>query len=138
MAESEYLERISQLEAQLKEKDNEIESLQSTVKQISEHAKLSGDIVFKLVANNIKIKTIIAYGICFTLVYLLLYFLYRIQEKKSSIQRKLLRSTSVLLKSFVPELIGHTRRQIEDYCRDLVINNDHIRSLYFKTGFSNS
>ena len=55
MAESEYLERISQLEAQLKEKDNEIEGLQSTVKQISEHAKLSGDIVFKLVANNIKI-----------------------------------------------------------------------------------
>ena len=58
MAESEYLERISQLEAQLKEKDNEIEGLQSTVKQISEHAKLSGDIVFKLVANNVKIKTI--------------------------------------------------------------------------------
>ena len=47
MAESEYLERISQLEAQLKEKENEIEGLQSTVKQISEHAKLSSDIVFK-------------------------------------------------------------------------------------------
>ena len=47
MAESKYLERISQLEFQLKEKDNEIEGLQSTVKQISEHAKLSGDFVFK-------------------------------------------------------------------------------------------
>ena len=57
MTESEYLERISQLEAQLKEKENEIEGLQSIVKQISEHAKLSSDIVFKLVANNTKIRT---------------------------------------------------------------------------------
>merc|ERR1711944_330218 len=36
------------------------------------------------------------------------------------------KTSVVLIQSFKPTTVNDTRRQIEDYCRDLVINNDHI------------
>ena len=36
------------------------------------------------------------------------------------------RSTSVSIASFQPKIITENRRKIEDLCRDLVVNNDHI------------
>ncbi len=33
---------------------------------------------------------------------------------------------AVLIQSYKPSFVSDTRRQIEDLCRDLVINNDHI------------
>ncbi len=36
------------------------------------------------------------------------------------------KTSVVLIQSFKPTTVSDTRRQIEDYCRDLVINNDHI------------
>ena len=35
-------------------------------------------------------------------------------------------TSSVLMPSYKTLTVTDTRRQIEDYCRDLVINNDHI------------
>lgn len=35
-------------------------------------------------------------------------------------------SNAILLHSYQSLTVTDTRRQIEDYCRDLVINNDHI------------
>jgi len=35
----------------------------------------------------------------------------------------------VLIQSFKPTTVSDTRRQIEDYCRDLIINNDHISQM---------
>ena len=35
-------------------------------------------------------------------------------------------SNAILLHSYKSLTVTDTRRQIEDYCRDLVINNDHI------------
>ena len=35
-------------------------------------------------------------------------------------------SAAVLIQSYQPATVNNRRRQIEDYCRDLVINNDHI------------
>ena len=36
---------------------------------------------------------------------------------------------AVLVQSFKPETISDRRRQIEDLCRDLVLNNDHISKM---------
>ena len=47
MAESEYLERISYLEAQLNDKEAEIEGLQRAIHQMPEFSKLSGDACFR-------------------------------------------------------------------------------------------
>jgi hypothetical protein len=30
------------------------------------------------------------------------------------------------MKTYKPHLISETRRRLEDLCRDLVVNNDHI------------
>ena len=43
---------------------------------------------------------------------------------------KLLTTRSkMLLQSFKANTVSDTRRQIEDYCRDLIINNDHISQM---------
>ena len=34
--------------------------------------------------------------------------------------------TSILINSYQPTIITETRRKIEDLCRDLVVNNDHV------------
>ena len=34
--------------------------------------------------------------------------------------------TSILMNSYQPTIITDKRRKIEDFCRDLVVNNDHI------------
>jgi len=39
------------------------------------------------------------------------------------------KTSVVLIQSFKPTTVNDTRRQIEDYCRDLVINNDHISTM---------
>merc|ERR1712051_912626 len=39
------------------------------------------------------------------------------------------KTSVVLIQSFKPTTVNDTRRQIEDYCRDLVINNDHISEM---------
>ena len=36
------------------------------------------------------------------------------------------RCTSISMKTYKPHLICETRRKVEDLCRDLVVNNDHI------------
>jgi len=36
------------------------------------------------------------------------------------------RCTSISMKTYKPHLISETRRKVEDLCRDLVVNNDHI------------
>lgn len=36
------------------------------------------------------------------------------------------RSISISMKTYKPHLISETRRKVEDLCRDLVVNNDHI------------
>jgi len=36
------------------------------------------------------------------------------------------RCTSISMKTYKPHLISETRRRVEDLCRDLVVNNDHI------------
>ena len=38
-------------------------------------------------------------------------------------------SAAVLIQSYQPATVSNRRRQIEDYCRDLVINNDHIHKM---------
>ena len=35
-------------------------------------------------------------------------------------------NTSILINSYQPTIISEKRRKIEDLCRDLVVNNDHI------------
>ena len=47
MAESDFLQRISYLEAQIKDKDKEIEGLRNAIHQMPEFAKLSGDVCFR-------------------------------------------------------------------------------------------
>jgi hexokinase len=39
------------------------------------------------------------------------------------------KTSVVLIQSFKPTTVNDTRRQIEDYCRDLIINNDHISQM---------
>ena len=39
------------------------------------------------------------------------------------------KTSVVLIQSFKPTTVSDTRRQIEDYCRDLIINNDHISQM---------
>merc|ERR1719367_2124997 len=39
------------------------------------------------------------------------------------------KTSVVLLQSFKANTVSDTRRQIEDYCRDLIINNDHISQM---------
>merc|ERR1719369_1092860 len=39
------------------------------------------------------------------------------------------KTSVVLIQSFKPTTVNDNRRQIEDYCRDLVINNDHISKM---------
>ena len=34
--------------------------------------------------------------------------------------------TSILMNSYPPTIITDKRRKIEDLCRDLVVNNDHV------------
>jgi len=41
-------------------------------------------------------------------------------------RRQLKRSESVTMQSYKPTIISDERRKIEDLCRDLVVNNDHI------------
>ena len=36
------------------------------------------------------------------------------------------RCTSISIKTYKPHLISERRRKVEDLCRDLVVNNDHI------------
>eukprot|EP00096_Caligus_rogercresseyi_P004698 TRINITY_DN19108_c0_g1_i1.p1 TRINITY_DN19108_c0_g1~~TRINITY_DN19108_c0_g1_i1.p1 ORF type:complete len:556 (-),score=146.36 TRINITY_DN19108_c0_g1_i1:173-1708(-) len=38
-------------------------------------------------------------------------------------------STCILMQSYKPKTVGDKRRQLEDYVRDLVINNDHISKM---------
>ena len=47
MADSDYLQRISYLETQIKDKDKEIEGLRNAINQMPEFAKLSGDVCFR-------------------------------------------------------------------------------------------
>ena len=35
-------------------------------------------------------------------------------------------TTSILINSYQPTIITEKRRRLEDLCRDLVVNNDHI------------
>ena len=35
-------------------------------------------------------------------------------------------TTSILINSYQPTIITEKRRKLEDLCRDLVVNNDHI------------
>ena len=39
------------------------------------------------------------------------------------------KTSATLIQSFKPTTVNDTRRQIEDYCRDLIINNDHISQM---------
>ena len=39
---------------------------------------------------------------------------------------RLKRMESVLVQSYKPKIISDSRRMIEDLCRDLIVNNDHI------------
>ena len=41
------------------------------------------------------------------------------------------KTSVVLIQSFKPTTVSDTRRQIEDYCRDLIINNGGV---HLKTG----
>jgi hypothetical protein len=43
-------------------------------------------------------------------------------------------SQAVLIHSYKPVTVTDTRRQIEDYLRDLVINNDHISLMERRDG----
>ena len=47
MSNSDYLERISYLEAQLKNKDKEIDGLRNAIHKMPEFEKLSGDVCFR-------------------------------------------------------------------------------------------
>ena len=47
MTDSDYLQRISYLETQIKDKDKEIEGLRNAINQMPEFAKLSGDVCFR-------------------------------------------------------------------------------------------
>lgn len=40
--------------------------------------------------------------------------------------RVLRRMESITMTSYKPKIITENRRRIEDLCRDLVVNNDHI------------
>lgn len=41
-------------------------------------------------------------------------------------QRVLRRMESTTMTSYKPKIITENRRKIEDLCRDLIVNNDHI------------
>lgn len=41
-------------------------------------------------------------------------------------KRTLRRMESISLQSYKPKIISENRRKIEDLCRDLIVNNDHI------------
>ena len=41
-------------------------------------------------------------------------------------ERRLRRMESTTMQSYKPKIISENRRKIEDLCRDLVVNNDHI------------
>lgn len=45
------------------------------------------------------------------------------------IRSKRKQSAAVLVQSYEPVTVNSRRRKIEDYCRDLVINNDHISQM---------
>ena len=47
MTDSDYLQRISYLETQIKDRDKEIEGLRNAINQMPEFAKLSGDVCFR-------------------------------------------------------------------------------------------
>ena len=48
------------------------------------------------------------------------------------------KTSVVLIQSFKPTTVSDTRRQIEDYCRDLIINNGrvHVKSCFLAAGMA--
>jgi len=99
---------VASLQSQLEAKDREIEGLRAAMKKMPEFNHIDGDVCFNLPAD-IKAK--------------------KAAEPPSGWSRGRRKSTAVLMTTYQPQTVSSCRRQIEDYCRDLVINNDHISKM---------
>jgi len=110
---------IASLQSQLDSKDREIEGLREAMRKMPEFAHIDGDVCFNVLRSK------------------------RDEEDDdddvpavdlpppatSRRQRFRRQSTAVLMTTYQPQTVTSNRRQIEDYCRDLVINNDHISKM---------
>ena len=108
--------KIAALECQLEMKELELRGLREAMKKMPEFAHLDGDACFRPSHNDEDEATDLDPKIQ-TLV------------KKASRKFSRKASTAVLMQTYQPQTVSSTRRQIEDYCRDLVINNDHISKM---------
>ena len=119
---------IAALECQLAQRERELEGLREAMKKLPEFSRLDGDVCFKVpeekdersdqVPKMAPVSAPPAPG------------------KKSFRQMVRKASSAVLMTTYQPQTVSSNRRQIEDYCRDLVINNDHISKMEQRYGFN--
>jgi len=112
---------IAALECQLAQRERELEGLREAMKKLPEFSRVDGDVCFKVpeekdersdqVPKMVPVSAPPAPG------------------KKSFRQMVRKASSAVLMTTYQPQTVSSNRRQIEDYCRDLVINNDHISKM---------
>ena len=119
---------IAALECQLAQRERELEGLREAMKKLPEFSRLDGDVCFKVPEEKDETTDQVpkmappvsappAPG------------------KKSFRQMVRKASSAVLMTTYQPQTVSSNRRQIEDYCRDLVINNDHISKMEQRYGF---
>jgi len=104
---------IAALECQLEQKERELSGLREAMRKMPEFARLDGDVCFK-VPDEKAVSELAPPA-----------------AAAAPAAKKMARktSTAVLMTTYQPQTVTSNRRQIEDYCRDLVINNDHISKM---------
>merc|ERR1712029_402995 len=104
---------IAALECQLERKERELSGLREAMRKMPEFARLDGDVCFKVPDEKAVSE------------------LAQPAAAAAPAAKKMARktSTAVLMTTYQPQTVTSNRRQIEDYCRDLVINNDHISKM---------